>query len=172
MLNDGLIELRAVEPADVDILFLWENDEESWHYGSNRAPLSRHQLWNYATGYDADPVKAGEVRFVITDAITGEAVGCVDLTDIDVLNSRAQCGIYIGKAYRGMGFGSNALRSICEYAGATLSLHQLWAVIGRENICSTAIFEKCGFKSCGCLRSWIKKRTSFEDALIYQKLLV
>lgn len=172
MLSDDVIRLRAVEPADVDCLFIWENDSDSWRYGCNKAPLSRHQIWNYATGYDADPLRAGELRMMIVEQSTGATVGCVDLTDIDAVNSRAQCGIYISVAFRNRGYGAKALKLICAYADSVLAMHQLWAVIGRENLSSIAVFERCGFNTCGSLRSWIKKRTSFEDALIFQKLLV
>lgn len=172
MINDGIIGLRAVEPTDVDLLFLWENDSDSWRYGWNRAPLSRHQLWTYANNYDSEPIRAGELRMIVVELSSGEEVGCVDLTDIDAINSRAQVGIYIKSSCRGKGYGARSLALLIDYSSAMLSLHQLWAVIGRDNGASIAIFEKVGFKSCGCLRSWIKNRTSFEDALLYQKFLV
>ncbi len=56
------ITLRAVEPTDVDCLYIWENDPSLWPHGSTRAPLSRFQLSEYATGYDADPYSARQLR--------------------------------------------------------------------------------------------------------------
>lgn len=170
-MNGELIRLRAVEPEDVDLIFIWENDETLWRYGAVKGPISRHQLWNYAQNYDADPMKNGEIRFVVEDINTGEAVGCIDLTEIDSYNCRAQVGIFISKLHRNRGLAQDALSLLNDYACKILGLHQVWAVIGRENTSSISLFEKSGFKSCGCLRSWIKIRTSYEDALIYQKFL-
>ena len=34
------IELRAVEPEDLDALYRWENDSSLWIYGSTVSPLS------------------------------------------------------------------------------------------------------------------------------------
>lgn len=170
-MNSVSIKLRAVEPDDVDSLFIWENDEAMWRYGCNKACISRSQLWNYVQNYDADPLKSGEIRFIIEESNNGETVGCIDLTDIDPYNGRAQVGIYISKRNRCKGFGEESLKKILEYAAETLGLHQVWAVVGRENTASISLFEKCEFKSCGCLRSWIRKRTSYEDALVFQHLI-
>ena len=38
------IELRAVEPEDLDALYRWENDSSLWIYGSTVSPFSRYLL--------------------------------------------------------------------------------------------------------------------------------
>ena len=65
-LPDGsTLRLRALEPGDVDTLYLWENSPDMWEYGFFIAPYSRHQLWEYVRDYDADPLRSGQLRLMI-----------------------------------------------------------------------------------------------------------
>ena len=57
--------LRALEPTDVDCLYLWENNPEMWRFGFSPAPLSRHQIWEYISTYDSNPLSAGQLRLMI-----------------------------------------------------------------------------------------------------------
>lgn len=172
MMTDGTITLRAPEPSDVDAMFRWENDRTIWPDGRSRAPLSRHRLWQYVESYSADPLAEGELRLMIADNCTGEAVGCVDLYDVDAVNRRAGIGIVIDPAWRGRGYALKTLALIADYCRNDLGLHQLWAVAGAANEASRTLFERGGFTVAGRLRSWIRiSGTSYGDAYIYQRLL-
>ena len=65
LLTDGTITLRAPEPADLDRLYVWENDTTLWSVGRAIAPYSRQQLADYIAGYDADIHSAGQLRLMI-----------------------------------------------------------------------------------------------------------
>lgn len=172
MITDGKIILRAPEPSDVDALYLWENDRSLWLHGRTRAPLSRHQLWQYVDSYSADPLSEGQVRFMIAEAESGETIGTIDLSDIDTKNRRAEVGIFIIPRQRRSGFASRALRLIADYCRFELGLHQLWATASASNIASRKLFETAGFVVTGRLRSWIRvTSTSYSDAYLMQLLL-
>lgn len=171
MISNGTIELRAPEPFDIDDMYRWENDESIWAEGSQRAPMSRKTLADYVNCYNPDPNAAGQLRLVIELSDTGEAIGCVDLYEYDSFNRRSGVGIVIDSAHQHKGYGRMALCLLADYARKHLGLHQLWAIVSRENAASGAMFEACGFRSCGSLRSWIRIGTTWHDALMYQLLL-
>ena len=108
-LSDDLIRLTAPEPADLDSLYIWENDPELWPCGDTSAPLSRHQLDEYIAGYDADIFSARQLRLVIRLAATGEAVGTLDITDFNPRDRHARVGIFVAPAFRGRGIALRAL---------------------------------------------------------------
>lgn len=170
MITGDKMALRAPEPCDVDMMFLWENDRSVWPHGRTRAPMSRQMLWEYVHNYDADILAAGQSRMVID--IDGDAVGMVDLYDIDVLNRRAGVSIMIGKPYRNAGNGLAALKLLAEYAHKDLGLHQLWAVVSSDNAPSRALFAAAGYSVSGCLRSWVRIGEHYTDAYVHQLLLV
>lgn len=171
MISNGTIELRAPEPFDIDDMYRWENDESIWAEGSQRAPMSRKTLADYVNCYNPDPNATGQLRLVIELSDTGEAIGCVDLYEYDAFNRRSGVGIVIDSAHQHKGYGRMTVSLLADYARMHLGLHQLWAIVSRENVASGAMFEACGFRSCGSLRSWIRIGTTWNDALMYQLLL-
>lgn len=169
-LKGKLISLRGPEPDDLDNLYLWENDTTLWPFGSTRAPLSRHQIWQYIDSYDGDIFSQKQLRMIITDNESGKSVGTVDIYDFDARDSHAMVGIFVASDHRCKGYATEALSLINEYARLTLGLHQLAALVSTDNAASIALFKGCGYKSKGCLKSWIRQGRTYSDALIFQRL--
>ena len=165
-----MISLRAPEQNDVDRIFLWENDPGFFEVLPYAAPLSRLQVWEYINNYDADPFSARELRMMISDNDSGDTVGYVDLFQFDPVNRRAGIAIYIDEDFRRRSYASKAIDKVCEYAASTLAAHSLWALVAIDNEPSRAMFVKAGFKPSGRLRSWIRRKSQYVDALIFQKL--
>lgn len=173
MLSANQITLRAPEPEDVDTLYIWENDRDAAEGWPGAAPVSRLQVWNYVHNYDADPLRAGELRLVITDSATGNRLGQIDLLEIDRVNSRAGVAVYVAPEHRRRRIGTAALKLTVNYAMHTLGLHQLWAEVAVDNAPSMALFATAGFKPCGRLRSWIRRgHAAWTDVILLQRLNV
>lgn len=170
-LEDDIIRLRALEPTDLDVLYRWENDSSLWDVGNTIAPFSRKQLWDYIENYDGDIFTARQLRLMIVLKVSGEAVGTVDFYEFDPFNARSAVGVLVDGSHVRKGYAARALHLIADYAGKYLGLHQLVAIIPVANVASVRLFEKCGYKITGRLRSWIKKSTRFEDAFMVQKML-
>ena len=47
MLKSDRIKLRAVEPEDLDLMYLIENDSELWPMGQTSVPFSHYALKQY-----------------------------------------------------------------------------------------------------------------------------
>lgn len=163
------IRLRAPEPADTDTLYIWENDPELWPYGDNAAPLSRHALAEFIRNYSGNISADGQLRLIIT-LLDGTPVGVVDLFEYSARDRRAGVGIFIQKEYRGQGYAFQALAWLGVYCSTHLGMHQLWAIVGADNKASRSLFESAGYKTCGRLRSWLRRGRTFNDAVIYQRL--
>lgn len=173
MIEDNDIRLRAVEPDDLDFLYMLEACEGSADASLNPAPVSRQLLWEYIQNYRADIHADGQLRLVIevTDGSgIGHRAGTVDISDFDAFNGRGFVGIIIDPALRGRGYGRRALDLLCRYAPVSLGMHQLAAVVAVDNDASKALFKTCGFKSSGRLRSWLRRGRTYADALIFQRL--
>ena len=165
------ISLRALEPSDLDRLYIWENLSETRKYGCTYAPLSRHQLWEYIRTYDAEPIRSGQLRLMVTDT-DGTPVGTVELTGIDPRHRHAQIGIMIEPGKRRRGYGKSAVEMMCRYCRDNLGLHQLLAQISVDNEPSLALFQASGFTSCGTLPDWVRRDDgSFADVTLFGKAL-
>ena len=116
ILKEGDILLRAVEPTDLDFIFLAENDSQSWKASSTVAPMSRYMIQQYVESYQADIYQDRQLRLIATHIDTGERIGIADLYEFDPRNSRAGVGIYIVASHRSQGYGTSTLRALCHYA--------------------------------------------------------
>jgi len=175
MLNDlltgNLIRLRALEPADVDLLYQWENDTSVWKLSNTLAPFSRFQLEEFVINGASDIFASRQLRLMI-DQISGqeqpEAVGTVDLFDFDPYHHRAGIGILIRKQHRQKGFASEAIQLLTQYSFETLCLHQLFCNISQDNTASIKLFEKHGFIRCGIKKDWNYNNQRWDDECMYQ----
>ncbi|MBO7317622.1 MAG: GNAT family N-acetyltransferase [Bacteroidales bacterium] len=170
LLQEQDIILRAVEPADIDFIFLAENDSRSWKAASTIAPMSRFMIQQYIDSYQADLYQDRQVRLIVTHAHTGERLGIADLYEFDPRNSRAGVGIYIAGAHRSQGYGTSAVEALCRYAQEFIGIHTLYATIGEDNHASLHIFTHCGFTQSGILRDWIKSAQGFTSAILMQRI--
>lgn len=150
------VNLRAMEPEDVDYLFAWENDPDIWKVSSTLAPFSRFVLEQYvAESMGKDVFESGQLRLIIESADPKTPVGLIDLFDTDFQNRHGSIGISINnKEYRGKGYAKEALQKFVSHCFGVIGLHALHARIDACNEQSIKLFESCGFSQCGVLKQW------------------
>ena len=173
MLFEGrLCCLRAVEPTDVDVMYVWENDTSMWRVSASTAPSSHHALAELVESMRYDIYAARQLRLIIQCCESGEAIGAVDLYDFDPQNLNAGIGILIyDKEQRGRGYATEALQMVERYAREVLHLHQLWCCVGADNGASIALFVAAGFEQIGIKREWRRVGNGFEDEIMFQKII-
>ena len=71
---------------------------------------------------------------------------------------------------RGKGFGTDALKTLVEYAFAELRLNCIYAEVLSYNNISQRLFEKCGFHRDGVLRARAYKDNGYNDVISYSIL--
>lgn len=171
-LEDDILRLRAVEPEDADMMWRVETDSRQWQDNGMSAPFSRHNLREYAENYDADPIRAGQLRLVIEDKNEGKPVGLIDLYDISASNRTAFIGVYVTEDYRRKGYARKALDLTGIYAGTLLNLRILGAKVSSANRVSRHLFEKAGYSLSGELPGWLLNGKEQNSLLIYTRRLL
>lgn len=167
LLSDGTVRLRAVEPTDAVVMYDIENDPDIWAYSRRQAPLSMRTLSEYAAGYDADPLRSGQLRLMIESIADDDVCGIIDLYDISAADRNAWVGIVILPEYRGRGLGRAALDLISGYSRRLLGIHALGAKIASDNAPSRRLFESAGYAHCGTLPGWLQQDSAAADLLLY-----
>ena len=172
-LENSRIRLRALEPSDVDLLYLWENDTDLWHVSDTLSPFSRDILVQYIESVHKDIFEQKQLRLVVEvrDNGTSHPIGLIDLFDIDFLHQRAAVGILIYAAEdRKKGFASEALEILTKYCFEVLTLHQLYCYIPDDNAASIALFTNAGFEHNGTLKEWRKTAAGWRNILLMQRI--
>ena len=170
-LEFGKIRFRALEPDDIDLLYSWENDAEIWNISNTYEPFSKYILAKYIKESQRDIYESKEVRMII-ETLNGKAVGAIDLFDFDPFHFRAGVGILVhDEKDRKLGYATDALQLLCNYAADYLRLHQLFANITEDNHASIQLFKNAGFELTGTKKDWRKTADGWKDELMFQKIL-
>ena len=83
----------------------------------------------------------------------GSIAGQIVLHDIDWEAKEAMVGYHLFRSEsRGSGWGSAALKALCEYAFGRLVLRRLVAITSYDNVASRRIAAKAGFRELGAAR--------------------
>jgi diamine N-acetyltransferase len=167
------ITLRAVEPEDITLLYLWENDRSVWRVSNTLLPFSMHQLQQYIDSDPGNIYAHRQLRMMIDyrekTGSVARTVGTVDLFDFDPIHRRAGIGILIASENdRRQGFACEAIRLTVEYCRDVLFLHQLYCNIAESNTASIKLFGKTGFEITGTKKDWLKTASGWEDELLLQ----
>lgn len=78
-------------------------------------------------------------------------VGCCNLSYIDWRLKSAEFGIFLGKEFRNLGLGKEALKMMCDFGFKEMGLHKIWCEVFEGNT-SIDLYRRLGFKDEGVLR--------------------
>lgn len=166
LLRSSRILLRAVEPEDLDLMYLIENDTQLWTSGVSTVPYSRYALRQFILNSSNDIHQDKQLRLVI-ETTEGVAVGFVDLQDYDALHLRAEVGIVLVLEAQGKGYAQEALCLLSDYARLHLQIRILYAFVSVDNPSAISLFQKSGYQRSGQLPLWIRNH----DAIVFTKVL-
>lgn len=171
MLKSSKLNLRAVEPEDLDLMYLIENDTELWPCGQASVPFSHYALKQFIAESTNDFFHDRQLRLAIEKA-DGVSVGFVDLQNYDPRHHRAEVGIVVVPEQQRQGLATEALRLLAGYVSAQLGIHQLYALVPEGNTASIALFRKCGYKETATLQDWLSTPAGWQSVSVFQALLI
>ena len=169
MLKGENIQLRALEPSDLETLYQWENDTNIWKVSQTIAPFSKHVLTQYLANAHQDIFTAKQLRLIIEKE--GRSIGTIDLFDFEPTHQRAGVGIWIAdEGERQKGHAKEALQLLIDYAFKQLQLKQIYCNISSANKASINLFSALDFLLVGVKKDWNKTQEGWEDELLFQRL--
>lgn len=169
-LQNDILKLRAPEPEDLELLYLWENMPDYWETGNTRQPYSKFALKEYISQTNTNLYESNQLRLMMEDLKTSETVGTVDLFDFDLHNGRIALGLFVAPEFQKKGYAKAALQITEEYVFGFLKINQLYCHIAKNNHASIQMFEKENF-SKSILKNWIKSPSGFEDIIVFQQFI-
>jgi len=170
MIIGDQIRLRAIEKADLPYFVSWLNDPEVRQGLAINRPLSLAEEENWFQKVLENPPEQRPLAIEIQpDPESGEwvFVGNCGLVKVDWGNRSAEVGIHIGeKKYWNQGFGTRAMRLMCQHVFDDLNLNRLWLQVFETNQRAVRAYEKAGFVNEGRLRQAQYLQGRYVDVLI------
>ncbi|MFH2141525.1 MAG: GNAT family N-acetyltransferase [Bacteroidota bacterium] len=169
ILESQRIKLRAIEPEDLELFYLWENNPDIWRVSNTLVPFSKFILRKYIENSHLDIFQTKQTRFMIVQIQTQKTIGTIDLFDFDSLNRRVGIGILIAEnEFKNKGYAYESIDIIKKYCFSFLDLHQIYCNIFEYNIASINLFKKAGFKQTSCKKDWILLNNKWINELTFQ----
>lgn len=167
-LCDQNINLRALEPEDLEFLYQIENNESFWEVSHTQTPFSKYILKQYLENAHLDIYESKQLRLIIEEKSSKKQIGMIDLFDFNPQHKRAGVGILIHPDFQKKRFASKALSLLINYSFTHLQLHQLYANITTENSNSLKLFKQHHFVKIGVKKDWILSEGKFKHEVLFQ----
>ena len=122
-----------------------------------------------AESYISSMLSADETEtfaFAVTE--DDAVIGSIGVFRRDNIHFRtAELGYYIGEPYWGKGYGTAAVKQICQYVFANTDIIRIFAEPFARNAASRRVLEKAGFQLEGLLRANAVKNGAVLDMAMY-----
>jgi RimJ/RimL family protein N-acetyltransferase len=160
------VYLRALELSDAEALALFDAEETETFMYRGRAPISPLFYEHWATEeYKRQP--PGQIEFAVCLRGDDRLIGAMGVGDLDWVNRTGETGSYLGRAYRGAGYGTEGKHLLLEYCFDRLQLHVLCSTVFETNTRSAAALVKQGYRPAGRLRRHDVKGGVYRDMLMF-----
>lgn len=149
------LRLRAPEREDVPLFLKWVNDPEVTENLEQVAAynLLQEEAWfeKMSSGPRTEMPLVIEIHKQDNDVWI--PIGNIGFADIHQINRSAEIGIMIGeKEYWDQGYGSEAMRRMCQYGFEELNLHRIYLRVFEGNNRGKRAYQKIGFVYEGTMR--------------------
>ena len=161
------VYLRALEPEDLELIYIIENDESVWEVSQTQTPYSRFLIKQYLENCHKDIYEVKQLRLMIVTN-SEEPVGFIDLFDFDPKNDKVGLGVLVLDHARGKKYGQEALKLLIEYAFKNLYVHQIYANVLEDNLGSIKLFEKLNFVKSGVKKDWVLEGNQYKNEYLFQ----
>lgn len=167
MYSGTLINLRALEREDIARSHEFVNDYQTMRGAMSGMlyPSSFEDEARWADGQTS--YTRGEYQFAV-ETLEGKIfIGRCGFTHVDWKNRVAEIGILLGDAqYRGHGYGTDAVRTLCAFGFGELNLHKIKASVFDFNRAAVRAYEKSGFTIEGTLKNELFRDGAYHDIIL------
>ncbi len=158
------------------LTFLEENKENYARYEAEKKPMYYTRIYQeyvLQNEYEAS-MKKSYLRYYIFEK-DSEEERVIGTVSVGQLRGYPYCNGVLGYKMaadkQNQGYGTEAVKAVCEVACSYLGLHRLEAYTMMDNVSSMRLLEKCGFIQEGrCIKN-LKVDGLWQDHYLYGKIL-
>jgi RimJ/RimL family protein N-acetyltransferase len=144
LLETDRLALRELTPADAPFILELVNDPDWLRYiGDRGVHTLEHAVTYIENGPASMYARYGFGLWLVELKASGEPLGLCGLLKRDFLED-VDIGYAFLPHYRGEGYALEAAAGVLEYAGATLGIRRVLAIVTSENERSARLLEKLG----------------------------
>ena len=161
------IYLSPMSSEDTEQFTTWMNDlETTLNLQSAPRLISREAEQEFLRKLSTEGF-----NFAIVRGEKDELMGSCGLLNVDQVQRSGELGIFIGeKKYRGLGYGTEAIRLVLDFGFNLLNLHSIYLRVRSFNEAGYRCYTKVGFREIGRRRECVRIGGRYFDE-IYMDIL-
>lgn len=167
LLRGEKVRLTAIESRDMTTIARWWEDAEFLRYYDTTPafPKTEDQLARLIEGEQGShETYLFGIRLLDDDTL----IGILELSGIQWSHRTTYIGIGLGdRAYRGQGYGREAMQLGLALAFRELNLHRVWLTVFSYNAPAIGLYERLGFVREGVYREHLERDGTRYDMLLY-----
>lgn len=156
------IKLDAINSDSKELTRSWRNNPKIYKWCRQNDLLTEAGHENWFLKHQLDP----KIQMYLIKDSDDTKLGVCGLTDIDLVNQRAEFSLYIDPTKQGRGFGRNALMLLCWHGFNSMPLKIIWGESFAGNP-AIEMFKKVGFKIEGTRRDFYYRDGNHLDAILF-----
>ncbi len=156
--------LRPYAMDDAEPLTELLQDPEIYRWtNSIPFPYTLEHAHEFLAIREAEDVTGESFVWAITDRENGRLLGAMGLHDVQHDRGRAELGYWLGEAYRGKGFATEAARRVISWCFEVGGFHRIQATYLPGNVASAGVMRNIGMREEGLLRGYGFKNGQHDD---------
>jgi RimJ/RimL family protein N-acetyltransferase len=169
MLKNANTVLRPWTEQDIEVLEQLRNDVvlQAMLMTQPRPNSEQRVLEWLAAKTDAE----NGLFFVIADSKSNNAIGYLQVVNINQQNGTCELGICLSPDVQGRGYGAAAIHALVDYLRTTFNLRKLMLHVLADNSGAIAFYLKTGFTEAGLLKEHFYHDGQYKDVVIMEKFL-
>lgn len=144
ILTTERLTLRQLSISDSEEIFLLRSDQEINKFLNRKLSKTLEDAQNFIKNIIENDSEL--FYWAITKTDQGKLMGTICLFDFLSDEKKCEIGYELLSEYQGQGFMMEAVKKVIEYASETLSIKKIDAVTHKDNISSSGLLLKLGFK--------------------------
>lgn len=167
MIKTERLEIRLIEPKDLENVRKLHNDPETLKWLSDTHVISQNEqiLW-FQKLQGSNTAR----RYVVELLESKELVGVFRLDNIDVENKSTYVGLDVAVYYRRRGFALETYNAMNLHLFRELKFNRLSLNTLVNNYAAISLYERLGYRKEGIMREAFYKNGKFIDGLYYSML--
>lgn len=162
MIIGNKVFIRSIEQDDIPEVYKWSNDFEL--KGLFDFTIDFPSYNELICRFDEENAGQAEINFIIVEKETKKPIGICRLKDIDYINKKCICSLYIGDSEsRDKGFGTEAMKLLMKFGFEDLNLNRLGLWVFDFNKRAIKCYKRCGMKVEGIMREGVYRNGKYHD---------
>jgi RimJ/RimL family protein N-acetyltransferase len=160
------VKLRAYKKEDLKSCVEFINDPEVKQNLTPGIPFP-FKYEDELKWYDSlNPMSEKSYSFAIETLEEEMYIGGLGINSVDWKNSVAVVGIFLGKDYFNLGYGTDAMKIIIKFIFEQMNINKIKLFVYSFNKRAIRTYEKTGFRVEGVLRQEIFRNGEYHDEII------